>query len=71
MKDGWHKIAGYDVYIEDNKVIRGTLGEGTSNYRTAWPYIWIGGPPNVWSNCTGLSVEAFRAGVRRGTVKLK
>ena len=39
MKDGWHNILGYNVYIENNKVLRGTLGEG-STYRTAYPYKW-------------------------------
>ena len=34
MKDGWHIIAGYDVYVEDNKVIRGTLGDGVT-YQSA------------------------------------
>lgn len=71
MKDGWHVIAGYNVYVEGDKITHGTLGEGTSNYRTAWPYRWIGGPTNAWSNCAGLTVSAFRAGVKRGTIRLK
>lgn len=70
MKDGWHVIAGYNVYVEDDKITHGTLGEGTSNYRTAWPYRWDN-KYNAWNNCTRLTVAAFRAGVKRGTITLK
>lgn len=70
MKDGWHNIAGYNVFVEGDKITHGTLGEGTRNYRTAWPYRWDN-KYNAWNNCTGLTVAAFRAGVKRGTIKLK
>lgn len=34
MKDGWHVIADYQVYIEDGKVIRGIAnGEPVYPYR--------------------------------------
>lgn len=67
MKDGWHTIAGFNVYVEDGKIRRGTVGEGT-DYRTAWPYRWNGAG---WTNCAGITPAAFRAGVRRGTVTMK
>lgn len=63
MKNGWHKILGYDVYIEDNKVLRGTLGEG-STYRTAYPYKWDK-THRCWIKNTSVSINSFRNGVKR------
>ena len=66
MKDGWHIAAGYRVYVEDGKVLRGILGEGDFQ-RSAYPYRWDG---NVWTECTGITIHAFRAGVKRETMIL-
>lgn len=65
VKNGWHRICGYDVYVVDGCVVRGILGE-EFNLRTAYPYrvCKTGG----LDNCYGISVEAFRSGCRRGTV---
>lgn len=65
--DGWHIISGYRVYVEDGRVLRGILGNGNSQ-RTAYPYraCRTGG----WDNVSGLSVDAFRAGVRRGSISM-
>ena len=78
IKDGWHIIAGYDVYVEGGKILRGVLG-----FVCARPYrkeygtqyddsmrkvrVWTGG----WNECAGISVSAFRAGVKRGTITLQ
>lgn len=62
MKDGWHVIAGHDVYVEDGKVLRGL---STDKQRTVYPYRAV---RDGWNNDSGLSVGAFRAGVRRGSV---
>jgi hypothetical protein len=65
MKDGWHKIAGYDVYVESNCVRYGICkwkGVTTYPYRKSR----YGG----WDNCSGISIEAFRAGVRRETMMM-
>ena len=69
MKDGWHKICGYDIYIEDNKVIRGSLGSGL-NYRPAYPFKHYKGCSG-WHNVAGeLTVSAFRYGIKRGSVMM-
>lgn len=64
MRDGWHKICGYDVYIESDRVIRGTI-EKYQGISTVYPYRL-----NKYGcvNCSGLTVAAFRAAVRRGSV---
>lgn len=68
-KDGWHKIAGYEVYMEDGYIVRGTLGTGV-NYRSAYVYRWCGAPYNAWVREDSISPDAFRAAVKRGTVKM-
>lgn len=67
MKDGWHKLLGYEVYVEDGKILHGVLGAGNSR-RTAYPYRWT---KDCWALETGITVSAFRAGVNRGTIKMK
>lgn len=66
MKDGWHIILGYDVYIENNKVLRGTLGEGIT-YRPAYPYKWDK-RNRCWIKNTGISINSFRNGVKRESI---
>ena len=66
MKDGWHTILGYDVYVENNKVMRGTLGEG-STYRTAYPYKWDK-THRCWIKSAGICVNSFRNGVKRESI---
>lgn len=66
MKDGWHTILGYDVYVENNRILRGTLGEG-STYRTAYPYKWDK-THRCWIKNAGVSVNSFRNGVKRGSM---
>lgn len=68
VKDGWHKIKGYDVYIENGYVLRGTLGEGSS-YRPA--YVYRACKDGSYTSAGKLSVDAFSAGIRRGTITLR
>ena len=68
MKNGWHQVLGYTVYVEDNLVLRGILGSGNAQ-RTAYPY--RADRNGGWNNCSGLTVSAFRAGVARGTITLR
>lgn len=63
MKDGWHTILGYDVYVENNRILRGTLGEGFT-CRTAYPYKW-NKTYRCWIKNTGVSINSFRNGVKR------
>lgn len=68
LLDGWHNLAGYRVYIRNGQIVRGMLGQGRDQ-RPAWLYRYnprLG----VWSSCVSMSVDAFRSGVRRGTVKI-
>lgn len=67
IRDGWHTISGFKVYVEGGKIVRGMLGEGCKQV-TAYPYRACrrGG----WDICTGITVDAFRAGGNRRTITL-
>lgn len=64
--DGWHKICGYDVYIENGEIVRGVSDDWS---RPLYVY-------RLCRNGDGYDREehitpaAFRAGLKRGTVKL-
>jgi hypothetical protein len=65
IKDGWHMIQGHDVYVENGIVKRGITADGQ---RPVYPYTpckYGGYETNTW-----LSVAAFAARCKRGTVKM-
>ena len=67
VKDGWHTITGYDVFVEDGRVVRGTAGSGY-NLHTVYPYRYNRGL-RCWVNVSRqISVDALRAGIRRETM---
>lgn len=67
-RDGWHTLQGYQVYIQNNQILRGLKSDQNGSELTAYPYriSKYGG----WDNCTGISADGFIAGVRRGTIIL-
>lgn len=65
MRDGWHKICGYDVYVENDKVLRGTKRNGQLP-----AYVYRRVNEREWSNDCGITVNAFKSGVRRGMIKM-
>lgn len=68
MKDGWHKILGYEIYVENNIVKRGVLHKSELNIVPGYVYRKIG---TGWSReSLGITVNAFIGGVRRGTIDL-
>lgn len=66
MRDGWHTIAGHDVYIEGGRIIRGTKNAGQL---PAYVYRWSRGA-GCWIKEDSITPGAFRAGVKRGTIQL-
>ena len=65
IKDGWHVLMGYDVYVENSRVLYGVTSDGQ---QTIYPFrsVRTGG----WDNASGLTVDSFRAGIRRGTIRM-
>ena len=78
INDGWHEICGYSVYVEKGHIVRGVSGGKNPTtiypYRTHWEWVdAVGGKRREargWDMCAPISVDAFRAGVRRGTVEM-
>ncbi|WP_019775962.1 hypothetical protein [Streptococcus sobrinus] len=72
MTTEWHKLKGYEVMVEDGKVVRGTTGEGVS-YRAVYPYIPVDPKyGNGWVNVSGeLSLSALKKRLVRGTAIMK
>ena len=65
---GWKIAGGDDVYIEDGKVLRGIKLDHNGYQVTAYPYRQS--KSGGWDLISGISLAAFRAGIRRGTMKL-
>lgn len=61
--DGWHRVAGYECYIEDGLVRRCKIGEGNGQ-RTAYPYRRTG--IGQYTNVAPCKPGTLRAGLRRG-----
>lgn len=66
-RDGWHTINGYEVWVSDGIVHRGTISDRNGNPTSAYPYRAV---KDGWSREYKVSVDAFRAGAKRGTIKL-
>lgn len=66
MKDGWHVMAGYQVFVEDGKVIRGIAnGEPVYPYRRIEFQVERSGTLD-----TSMSPSALRACINRGTAMM-
>lgn len=68
LENGWYTICGYDVYVKNGCVMRGTKPDSNGYDVPAAPYIAYSG--GGWSNACGISVGKFRAYVKRGLAKL-
>ena len=59
-KDGWHKINGYQVYVEDGNVIWGTLNRG-GDITTAYVYKFSKAF-NCYCKVNRIKADTFRRG---------
>ena len=64
VKDGWHTVYGYDVYVEGGQVKRGIV-KGSTAYPCRKSI--YGG----WSVDTHMTLDALRAGLSRETITIK
>lgn len=69
MKDGWHEIMGYRVWVEDGMILRGMK----KDYNNSWIacYVYRESRRGGFDKEEKITVDAFRAGVRRGTIWMK
>lgn len=66
IKDGWHHIQGEDVYVVNGFVQRG-MKYINGDYITTHPYRLNKGDGNVTIQ-SSLTVAAFTAGIKRGSI---
>ena len=64
MKDGWHVVAGCDVYVEGGYIVRATKNNGRQSASVYRHY----SRPGTWYKEYKITPAAFRAGVKRGTI---
>ena len=64
-ENGWHEIAGYTVHVEDGKVKWGIQDHSGA---VVYPYHWSDNL-RCWVS-ESMTVDAFRAGVRRETIAM-
>lgn len=68
IKDGWHTICGYEVYVEDGYILRGV---SSTDWRQVPTHVYRACKPSGWSSTGPITVDAFRSGVRRGTISMQ
>ena len=64
VKDGWHSVCGFDVYVENGIVKRGIVGGCTAYPCRKSKY---GG----WVIDTHMTLDALRSGLLRDTVIIR
>lgn len=70
MRDGWHVISGERIYVEGGCVVRGMTKDHNGSLVPAHAYR-LNRQYNCWvREYSGLTVAAFRAGIRRGTIQM-
>ena len=66
VKDGWHKVYGIDVWVENNVVIRGIIDN-----KCVHPFRW-NDKGGYWNNESGYNtLDSVRSGLNRGTMCFK
>lgn len=67
MKDGWHVINGYEVKVEDGKIVRGMKNQGSGKVAA---YVYRKCKTGGWNVTFNATPSAFRSGLKRGTYSL-
>lgn len=60
MKDGWHIVKGFNVYVENNCII---YGVSENHEKTLYPYkdiFRLKGGCSGWVNVSPIKVDTFR-----------
>lgn len=71
VKDGWHKVYGEDVYIENGKVVRGVTKDANGSEKTCYPYKYSK-DHDSWINISGeATLSSYRTGYKKGITRMK
>lgn len=68
IKDGWHIVYGYRVYVENGCVLRGTKMDINGYDVPAYPY--ESDRKGGYDNCSGVNFYTFRKGVKENRMFL-
>lgn len=66
VKDGWHKVYGYDVRVEDGWAVRGLSSDGQRPL-----YIYAVAKDGGLDRREGVPLDALRKSMARGTMVLQ
>ena len=69
IKDGWHNICGYSVYVEGGYILRGI--DTDSNGGQIPVYVYRASRHGGYDREERITPAAFRAGMARGTVIMR
>lgn len=70
LRDGWHMVAGWEVYVEDGRILRGVMELCDGSRVTCYP-MRHDRRRDVWGwDRKPLTPAAFRAGLARGTIRM-
>lgn len=61
MKDGWHVLKGYEVYVENNMVMHGIKKDHNGEWVPAYPYRYN----TTYGGCDNVSGEVKADTFRR------
>ena len=67
--NGWKIAGGYEVYVEDGKIMRGVIENHNGSEITAYPYRLM--PDGSWSREIGVTLAAFRAAALNDKMEMK
>lgn len=66
VKDGWHKVYGYEVWVEDGWAVRGLSRDGCRPL-----YIYAVAKDGELDRRDGVRLAALRKAMARGTMVLR
>ena len=68
-KEGWHIIYGWEVHVNERGYVDRAIKEDT-NGSPVTGYIYRACRNGWWNNIGQCSIDAFRAGLKRGTIRI-
>ncbi len=72
VRDGWHEVKEYSLYVEDGRVLRATKPDPQSfsgGYLPAQIYVWDA-RNRVWTNARGVKYSTARNGIYKGNYRV-
>lgn len=65
IKDGWHNVKGFDIYVENGLVVRAMKYDYNNNLVSAQVYVWDS-RDRIWINAKGTKFSTVKNGIYKG-----